>query len=592
MLGRKSGIYAGGMLAILGITASLLAARQNRTNATPANAPAAHEIRVQQKAGTAAPTPLRATTRLVQVSVVVHDKKGEPVGGLAKSDFVVLDDRRPQEIQTFSMQTNQVPVGRPASLPPDTYTNRLLERAGVPTSVTVILLDGLNTKFENQSSARRQVVQFLKQIRPEDHVAIYSLGRDLRVLQDFTNDSSSLLAALQNYKGQYTPSLDASTPEVADTGSTTTDEFLNNAFEQEADFYVRDRVDKTVDALIDIAHHVGTLPGRKNLVWVSGSFPFSVGFDNSVPQYGASVTNLPDPHEFFNGEILEAARAVTDADLVIYPVDARGLIDGALGNQTAAANPWGGSAVACARAMGSRDSSPFPGADPDTFATMNSLANETGGKAYYNSNDIFHSIREAIDDSDITYELGYYPGGVKWDGSFHAIKVEVKRPGVRVRSRTGYYAMPEPQLTPQARQSIIAATATSPLEATQIGVRATVVGYSLQGERNLKLVIAFDPKEFRFEEKDSRWSDSVDGVYIELDNKGQISHAIDETYQLNFEPARFQEFCREGIRYPKEIPIVPGAIELRVILRDTATGNIGDVTIPLAKYFPPGNQGN
>jgi VWFA-related protein len=530
--------------------------------------------------------PLHSTTRMVQVSVVVHDKHGYPITGLTKDSFVILDDKKPQTIQEFSVETS-MPAERPAvKLPPDTYTNLVEETSPSHEVITMILLDGLNTKFENQSQARTQVIQFLKTIQPQDHVAIYSLARDLKVLQDFTTDSASLLASLAKYEGEYTPLLEASTAEVADTGNNATDEFLDNAFQFEANMAVRDRVLRTVDALIQISNHVAMLPGRKNLIWLSGSFPFSLEYVNNDRVDDPSVTRLPVDQEFFGEEVQKAGRALTAANIAIYPVDARGLIAGDLGNQAQEPNPFGGSAIARQQLRASRSSGPLAMADPETFVTMDLLAGETGGKAYYNTNDLLESVRKAIDDSRVTYELGYYPEGVNWNGSYHTIKVEVNRPDARVRSREGYYALPEPKLTPQDRKELIANTAASPLDATQIGVIANVTGYSLAGGRTIDLAIAINPREFRFEERDGKWSDDVDGVYVELDGTGQIVHVLDETYKLSFADARYHDLMNEGIRYPKKVPIAEKAVQLRVIIRDGATGKIGDTTVPLKKYFP------
>jgi VWFA-related protein len=571
------GIVAGGIFISRG-DANDLRIRGSQTS-TPPQPP-------QQPAATQTPAPLRSTTRLVQVSVVVHDKSGEPMRGLTKDDFVVLDDKKPQPIQIFSVETNEAPANPPSPLPPDTYTNQFRERSSVPTSITVILLDGLNTEYIDQTTARKQVVKFLQQIHPQDRVAIYSLGQELTVLHDFTSDATSLLAALARYNGKTTGSLDASTPEVADTGSTTTDEFLNNVYQRESNFFVRDRMIKTLAALTEIANHVGTLPGRKNLIWVSGSFPFSIGFENKPTGNDPGVTDLPGSTEFFGDEINAATRVVTNANLVIYPVDARGLIAPDLGNSGNSPNAFGGSAAARSRARGQRNNSPFPGPDPENFVTMNDMAERTGGKAFYNTNDIFKSLQSAVDDSRVTYELGFYPEGVDWNGSFHTIKVEVKRPGAKVRSRLGYFALPEPKLTNEVRQTLIAETAVSPIDATQIGVGVVVRGFSLDASRKISLTIGFDPREFNFQQSNGHWADNVDTVYVQLDDKGHIAKALDETLHLDFDAPKYEILVKSGVRFAKEIQIVPNAVELRVILRDASTGNIGDTTVPLAKYFP------
>jgi VWFA-related protein len=93
---------------------------------------------------------------------------------------------------------------------------------------------------------------------------------------------------------------------------------------------------------------------------------------------------------------------------------------------------------------------PIQDLDKTTFDTMDTLAEGTGGKAFYNTNDLSSSLRSAIDDSRVTYELGYYPSDVKWDGSFHTVTVELKKPDLVVRARKGYFALPEPALSPDA----------------------------------------------------------------------------------------------------------------------------------------------
>jgi VWFA-related protein len=519
------------------------------------------------------PPAIRATTRLVQVSVLIHDKHGNPITDLTKDDFVVLDEKKAQEIRIFSVETNEVPAHGPPLLPLDTYTNRIQERGNVPTSVTVILFDGLNTEVTDQAYAKKQVVKFIQtQVRPQDRVAIYSMGLHLRVLHDFTSDSTSLLAALGNFKGAETPLIDASNPQVSDNPVPAVAAFLNEAYQREANFFVKDRVHRTLDALTAIANHVGTLPGRKNLIWVSGSFPFSIGYDNIE-------ANTSDAKELFADDIETAARALTNADLAVYPVDARGLMTADTGVTSNPGNRFGrGSTMASDRAF----------AHPSTsnFDSMNMLADRTGGRAFYNRNDIWGAIREAVDDSRVTYELGYYPQGVDWKGQFREIKVEVKRPGAHVRARKGYFAMPEPKLTPQLRQAIIAQSATSPLEPTGIGIIVRVHPDDPLSARKLHATGVFDLREFALELKDGRWSGAVDTVFLQLDNKNQIINAIDETTHLHLDTPTYERLAKEGVTYSKDVPILPGAVELRLVLRDGTTGTVGAVSIPLAKYFP------
>jgi VWFA-related protein len=403
------------------------------------------------------------------------------------------------------------------------------------------------------------------------------MGRNLRVLHDFTSDSTSLLAALANYKGTDTPLIYASDAQVSDNPVPAVAAFLNEAYQREANYFIKDRVHRTLDALTAIANHVGTLPGRKNLIWVSGSFPFSIGYDNIE-------VNSSDAKELFANDIETAARALTNADLAVYPVDARGLMTADLGVRSNPGNRFGRSTTASDRA--------FTAPSTSNFDSMNMLADRTGGRAFYNRNDIWGAIREAVDDSRVTYELGYYPQGVDWKGQFREIKVEVKRPGAHVRARKGYFAMPEPKLTPQLRQAIIAQSATSPLEPTGIGIIVRVHPMDPLSERKLHATGVFDLREFALELKDGRWSGAIDTVFIQLDNKNQIINAIDETTHLHLDAPTYERLAKEGVTYSKDVPILPGAVELRLVLRDGTTGTVGAVSIPLAKYFPASNPAN
>jgi VWFA-related protein len=579
---RKIILSAAEILLALGVVNFPGTSREIRANAQNATAPPATQQQTQQsqqpaaaQAASQAPALIRSTTRLVQISVVVHDKHGNPISGLTKEDFEVLDEKKPQAIQVFSEETNQPPTTAPAPLPPDTYTNRLAEQAGVPTSVTVILLDGLNTKFSDQRQARQQVIKFLSQIHAEDRVALYTLGREVQILHDFTTDSSSLLDALERFKGRQNTEVDASQPDQpVDLSSVPGTEqfqaFLDGAAQQEANFYTADRVRLTVDGLVAIADHIGSLPGRKNLVWVSGSFPISVGYD--VPDLSSNNERVD-----FYEEVQRAAQALNEANLAVYPVDARGLIPG---------NPsMNASQPSARRRTAGPPRGPASPPNPSEFATLDEMASRTGGKASYNSNDIFGAIRRALDDSRVTYSLGYYPEGVAWDGKFHNIKVEVKKPGMEVRARKGYFAIEESKRKPEDVKAVLAEASMSPLDATAIGVRVKVTPADSGATQSLKAELHFDLRDFSMEQKNGRWTGTLDAAFTMIDSKDQILGGENQNMQLSLEPARYEKALKEGVRYTKTVSVPPGATILRVILRDETTGNIGSVSIPLAKYF-------
>ena len=579
--------------------ANLPGARQQTQSASPSPPPAVQ-----------APT-VRATTRLVWVSAIVKDKGGNPVSDLTSADFLIRDEKRPQAIRFFRVESNEPPKEAPRPLPADTYTNRVHDFAGVPPSVTVILFDGLNTKLSDQAQARNQVIQFLKQIQPNDRVALYALGRELHVLQDFTRDSSRLVAALRKSSGESTMDLDASTPDQVETGNDAMDLLLKDAFQHEANSYIQERVHLTVEALTEISEHLGALPGRKNLVWVSGSFPFSIGYEN-IEDLQLRLDSPTAEQLMFAEDIEKAARALNDANIAVYPVDARGLLGfdinpprphtNLAGSPAMNANSPGSSSGAGGGRRGlpgtkassgnggsttGKRGPPNPLKSPDTtnLETMNSLANRTGGKAFYNTNDILGAVREAIDDSRLTYEIGYYPEDVKWDGAFHNIEVKVARPGVEVRARKGYFALPQPKLTPDSRQAAIQMALASPIDATQVGVVAQVRAADVPGARTLIVSVKVAPKDIEFELADGKYSGALEYVLVQLDDSSKVLDGTGEALQLHYLPPQYERARATWLSFSKTTAYQANATHLRLIVRDPTTGKIGAVDIPLAKYF-------
>src|SRR5215831_15187776 len=150
------------------------------------------------------PVVLRATSRQAQVNVIVRDRHGEPVRDLKKENFQVYDNGKLQQISAFSMDSNALLPSAPA-LPPNTYTNWPEQKSQVPASVTVILLDALNSHIEDRQWVKKEVIHFLRTIRTEDSVGVYALGHGLHVLHDFTTDSSLLLKQLSRHNGSPRP---------------------------------------------------------------------------------------------------------------------------------------------------------------------------------------------------------------------------------------------------------------------------------------------------------------------------------------------------------------------------------------------------
>jgi VWFA-related protein len=429
----------------------------------------------------------------------------------------------------------------------------------------VILLDGLNTSFTDQAYARQQVIKFLMQIQPQDRLALYTLGSKLRVLHDFTSDATTLLAELRKYSGQVSPTLDASEPPQEDSskdfdvGPSMREDPLTDLLTQnlrtpipnEVDFFRRERAQRTLEALLQIVYHVNALPGRKTLIWVSGSFPL-------IPTYMFYGVNFAEQRLVFSDEVEGAAKALSNSSLVVYPVDAHGLTT---------TRP-----------------------DYSNFVTMKVLAEHTGGRAFYNTNDIRGAIRAAIDDSRSTYELEYYPDSGIWDGRFHAISVKVKRNGARVRTRQGYLALSEPDLTPAVQEALVSQAVTNLVEDDRLALTVRISGTKVdqRGNRILEAAMRMDPRELNLKQQDGLWAGRVNLFCIQLNAEKKVVDSANQSYLLNLLPATYARAAQDGFTVTKEIAIRQDAVELRVVLRDAASGLAGAVAVPLHKFFSTG----
>jgi VWFA-related protein len=507
--------------------------------------------------------PLRATTRLVQIAVLVQDKNGSPVTGLTKDDFEIFDRKKPQKIDLFSVETNEASPVAESPLPPGTFTNEL-EQGTTPSNLTIILLDFFNTASLDRAFTRSQVLKLLLTIQPQDRVALYGLGMRLQVLHEFTGDASTLVAFLKAYKGESPLDLDLAQSSPSNRFNMQMVTLFNEAGMSENQAFARDHSQFTTEALRAIADHVASLPGRKNLVWVSGNFPFSLGSGNL--QRTPEGKKIP----FATGTEM-TLRALNSANIAIYPVDARGLM-----NPASTLDPNSGD---------DPDAPPKP--DDSVFGAMQTLARRTGGRAYYNTNGIMGSIRETMNDSRVAYELGFYPSDVAWDGSFHAIHVKVNRPDVRIIAREGYFALPEPNLAPGVRAELLSETARSPVEATEIRIRVEVTPPNSKDEKKLKLSVSSPAKQFNFQQTNGEWSDVLQTAVVQLDDKNQVLQNAPMLFPVKVNAETYAKLMQQSLAFTREVPILPAAAELRVIVRDSANGHIGSVAIPLAFYFPP-----
>lgn len=482
-----------------------------------------------------------AGTRLVEVDVVVRNKSG-PVAGLKKEDFTLLDEGTPQQISVFSV-TTQHPGKQAVPLPAGTVSNRLNRLGEAPTSATVLLIDRLNTSIDTQPYANQKVIRFVQASGGRERVGIYTLGSALHVVQDLTDDPDRLERAARSLKPQDSRRLSADVS-VDATGDAIADAMVRRSLEGLEDITASDHVQLTREALEAIARHLANVPGRKNLIWISASFPIFIQ---------RATYNID-----FSGDVDAAARALNDANVAVYPVDARGLIGASAG-------------IAEQQIQPSRAPIALPGG-PSGADTMNTLAGLTGGRAFYNGNGIEDSIREAIDDAQITYTLGFYPAKGAFDDKFHKLAVKVDQKNASLRFRQGYFATKTDAPAPATLTQLLQ----DPLDATAIGMRASATEDAGKAG-SYQVHVMVDLHDIHLEHQNNGALGSVDvSLFVEHSKTartitrkieipdGELSAALEKGVEID---GSVQSDNRNGV--------------VRIVARDPATGASGSVRLLL-----------
>ena len=504
---------------------------------------------------------LAVTTRLIELSVIAENGEGQPVPGLRTDDFKLYDNGKEQKIAFFNVESTANRRPPAGSIPPDIYSNRFERLGGYPNNATVVLFDALNTELLDQAYARKQIIRFLEHLRPDDLVAVYVMGRGPRVLQDFNGDPGRLLETLANFKGTQDPSLDAPLYDPSLTSGAHFNSWLGELNFNLVQYFDRDRAFRTARSLTAIARHLERLPGRKNLIWVAGDFPFSVGGD-SIPitekARRGSRSGWPEQER--------VVRAFTKANLAVYPVDAKGL----LGPEEFRADKT--TIVHQPRLV-----------EQAKFSVMRTLAERTGGRASYNSNDLAGAFRRAADDSRLTYVLGYYPAHEQWDGKFRETKLTVNRPDVKLQYRRGYFALPDEPENAEYREETLEAAMFSPVEASGLGL---TVRADLAEKNELNLFIGVDPRDIAFRPEESEWACDLDVWLVQLDRREKHLETIARTNKLRLGQLDYERIMRtRGLVLPEKMKPSNKSLLVRVMVRDLSSGALGSVTIPIRRMI-------
>ncbi len=268
----------------------------------------------------------------------------------------------------------------------------------------------------------------------------------------------------------------------------------------------------------------------------------------------------------YYNDLKALCRKLNDANIATYPIDPRGLLTDAPRADTIDPHPPAQFTSATTA------NAPF-------WATMDMVAQETGGRAFYNSNDISGNIQRAMEDARVTYLLGFYADSEP-DDKYHNLEVKVLRPGLRVRARRGYFARaPRVDAEPQ-REAELRAAANGPLEGSAIGVTLNVrenpMGWLIQ-----EVVVRVDPRDIRFDQKDGRVRAAIDVVLMDQARDGSILGGRRDAVEYALFFQTYEDALDQGLYVPRTVYVHPGAARVRAIVRDATTGAVGSVSVPV-----------
>lgn len=564
----------------------------NAPQATPQPATQAPDIPL----GSAAV--LKVKTRLVMVDVVALDHKGAPVTDLKAEDFALLEENAEQKIRVFNFQQGSQKPDQPATfvaatLPPGRITN--IPRFKTNSALNILLLDGINTSNTNQIYMRDQMLKFLEKLPAGQPIAVFALGTKLRLLQDFTTDPALLRDTVKKVK-ENSLGIRVETSNAGDLPPGMTEQMPDAMLQSVLRFgqdqaidQMDQRINLTVSQLGALAHNLAGYPGRKNLIWISEAFPaFFVLADLTLG--GSSGVSNPNQGLIKNYQPLinHTADLLSNAQVAVYPVDAGTLSNrdaySSLSNTDSNGQYLGRSASGAGRVgRGSQQGAELTRAAAtqiDAHSTMNSVAEQTGGKAFYNTNNIEKAIRESVEDGSTYYTLGYYPENKNWDGKFRKIIVKVNRPGVKLHFRQGFFAV-EPKDYAKHDPKIQAIDIGSALDinnpvATALPFQAVVMPPSSQNGNKVQINFGIDPHAITFELKDDGLQhaaiDCAVSIYTE---KGAPVRVQGNTFNAALKPEQYQQVLQKIFPCNQTLDLPPGEYGLRLAVRDNSNGLIG-----------------
>src|SRR5437588_2379405 len=513
---------------------------------------------------------IRVSSELVLVNVVAHDKKGNLVRDLKKGDFTLLEDGKKQEISTFDFENvDELATAGPAEAAVSGVAGGALlgaRKQAAPSldardrRLILLFFDFSAMEPEQIDRSIDAAKKFVDaKMQPADLMALVSLATNMRVDLDFTDDKTKLLAALTAYNSGQGQGFENGSSGSAEGAAET-----SGAFSADDTDFNTFSADRKLLALQSLMQALGRLPQKKSLIY----------FSNGISQSGVD-----------NQSALRAATAAAvKANVAVYPIDVRGLQALPSGGEAQNASLHGQSAYSGASVMNDLNGN---AASQETLST---LAADTGGKAFFDSNDFGGVFSQVQEDTSAYYILGYSSSNHAKDGRFRHIKVVLNRPDIKLEFRAGYYANRDFEHSNRAdREQQLQDELAAELPATDVAVYAGASYFRRDDSHYflaVSLVVPGSQIPFVQEKDKDNATLDIAGVVLESGKfqvgqlRDTVKVAVDSTQQVR----------RKNVQYNTSFLLAPGSYHLKFVVRENRTGRMGtfetDVQIPDLRKVP------
>lgn len=554
---------------------------------------------------------VRISTQLVQIDAIVTDKQGNHLENFSAEDFVLTVDGKPQPIDYLKLVRLVEPTrteseiqtkdksGALIKMPP-----RRIEEQKVRRTIALVV-DDLGLSFSSTLFAKDALKKFVaEQMQDGDLVAIIRTSGGFGIYQQFTNDKQILYAAIDKLKF----ALNGRKAIPFTLSSTSSLMGKNGGFKTDAEKYhdtrnaqgmpnldvlddpndaaVRDSIMQdrvaaaaekdiftyresiftygTLGALNQIVRTLRPLPGRKVAIVLSDGLPLDTA------RSGNNSNNDANSYiAIAQRKILSLVELANRSSVAFYSINVQGLLaPGADPSIEGIDDPQ-------------RDQS-FSGGS--TFNDgLRTLAYETGGQAFFNNNNTNAILKKAVDDSRSYFLIGFDPDDEKFDRKQHKIKLTIKRPGLTVRTRNGFFGIEDAKAreVPKTREAQIVSALSSPFGAKDIPYQVTSLLFSsTSGEPIIRSYFQIDCSKLKFkDEPDGTKSLALELVNFTFDENGAIIEKYAQSFTVPFNEAKYKRAMAEGLTYLNDFPIKkPGAYHFRSVLRDANSEQLGSST--------------